>query len=188
MFSLLLATAFAASPAHPVTLSAGLTELAGANAWGAAATGSVRVNLRPLRVDVGMREGYLAGSERALGAVTAGVSLPIGRRGPTVRVGFLHHHETPWAIAKRYPLQTALGSHSGIQHRTGLELGLGGEWPVLQRGYDGRLGLGLQASVGLFPDAGGSTAFVMLQQTLTVGVGRRREESGRRVVAPPSGD
>lgn len=173
MFAILLASALAA-PTHPVTLEAGLFEAASSQSLGAGVYSRVTGHLGShWGLDVGLREGYLVGLRRTLGAVTAGVRYDAGPL--YVRGGILHHHETPIELAKRFPVQTALGTHSGISHRTGAELSVGGDIPIVQQGYGGRLGVNLEVSVGGFPDPAGSAVYVFLSQAWTLDIGPRRE-------------
>jgi len=177
MLTLLASLALAATPTHPVTLDGGLFQTVATDSYGAGVYGRATAHLSDhWSIDAGLREGYLARVQGTLGAVTAGVRYTPGR-GPSVRMGFLHHHETPWALAKRFPVQTALGSLSGISHRSGLELGIGADIPMLQRGYEGRLGGTLELSVGAFPDPAGASVFVFLQQGFSVDVGKRRRQT-----------
>lgn len=174
MLALLIAGALAGRPTHPVTLEGGLMQALSMESLGVGVYGRASAVLgQRVVVDVGTREGYLSGVQRTLGAVTAGVRY-VPAKGPYFRAGFLHHHETPWALAKRFPVETALGSLSGISHRSGAELCVGTDIPVLQDGYNGRLGANLELAVGAFPDPGGSAVYVFLQQGFTVDVGKRR--------------
>jgi hypothetical protein len=178
MLALLVAAALANPPTHPVTLEGGLMQAVSSESLGAGVYGRVSAALGShVALDVGIREGYLPGVQRTLGAVTAGVRY-LPNKGPYVRAGFLHHHETPGELAKRFPVQTTLGSLSGISHRSGAELAVGADLPILQEGYGGRLGVNLELSVGAFPDPAGSAVYVFLQQGFTIDAGKRRSPEG----------
>jgi hypothetical protein len=178
MLALLVATTLAAPPTHPVTLAGGMMQAVSAASLGAGVHGRLSVALGShVVVDVGLREGYLPGVQRTLGAVSAGVRY-VPNIGPYVRAGFLHHHETPWALAKRFPVQTTLGSLAGISHRSGAELAIGADIPILQQGYGGRLGMNFEVSVGAFPDPVGSAVYIFVQQGFTIDSGRRRSAVG----------
>ena len=99
--ALVTAAALAAPPNHPVTLSGGVVEAVGPGAGGVLLAGRATAHVgRGIGIDVGGREGLMFGTGVVLGAVTAGVRWTPSR-GPYVRGGFLHHHETPSAWARQ---------------------------------------------------------------------------------------
>ena len=172
-----LATALAATPTHPVTVEGGMTEFAGSDlAAGGGVYGRVAVHVKQFSADIGIREGYLAGADRMVGSITIGARYSLAK-GPYFRAAFLHHHETPFELAKRFPVATTMGTLSGISHRSGGELGVGFEVPLVAHALQGRMGLNFDVAVGAFPDRGGSAVYVFLQQGFTFDVGKRRGES-----------
>lgn len=75
---------------------------------------------------------------------------------PYLWVAFAHNHEVGVDVVAQHPLDSILGtSENGVRHRSGLELGLGASFDVLQL-RRGTLGLrvGLRATAALFLGAG----------------------------------
>lgn len=88
--------------------------------WGVA---RLAVHHRRVALDLGLRQGFVAGDLREVGAISAGLRWSPGL--PYLRAGFMHHHETPWEVVKDDPLLAAIGSAEGIRHRSGGELAIG---------------------------------------------------------------
>ena len=59
-----------------------------------------------------------------LGGIFFGLRHWIGAQGFYVREGLARHHETSMSIVKEHPIAATLGSAEGIDHRTGIELGV----------------------------------------------------------------
>lgn len=76
-----------------------------------------------LGVNAGVREGLWAFPTRTVGEIDAGIRW---RASPSIDLllGFVHHHETPWATFRGDPLGTTAGVARGIDHRSGGQVGL----------------------------------------------------------------
>jgi hypothetical protein len=85
-------------------------------------------------------------------------------------------------VVQEEPVLSAIGSAEGIGHRSGLELALGYDLPVLPQQADGRLGVFGEAAAGWFPDDVGPHTYLFFELGMTVDVGRRR--SGRLEEVP----
>lgn len=176
ILALLSALALAAPADHPVTLAGGLGATAGPPSIGGYAVG--RMVLYPKRGTLGLelagREGLVTSDARTLGAIGLQGRWSPFANGVFLRGGFVHHHETPYALATAEPMAAALGSLPGIRHRTGGELAIGWDLKIPERALGDRLGLAIDASVAAFPDDNGPPLYMFLEQTWTVDVGRSR--------------
>lgn len=114
-----------------------------------------------------------AADAREVGALFVGGRVALS--GPMyARVGFSHHHEVPLELAKAYPMQAALGSLSGIRHRSGLELGLGGTLQLEEAILEDRLGVSADVGASIFPDDLGPRAYFFADAGVTLHVGKKR--------------
>ena len=167
----------ARAPDYPVTLQAGLgggvgpTESAlSGGGWG---VGRALVHYRDVALDLGLREGLVGGDLRAIGAIGAGLRWMPGL--PYARVGFVHHHETPWAVLEADPVLSTIGSSPGIRHRSGLDLALGIHGPMTPKeAPEQRLGAFAELSVVAFPDDRGPVVYGTLDLGFSYAVGRDR--------------
>ena len=167
----------ARAPDYPVTLQAGLgggvgpTESAlSGGGWG---LGRALVHYRDVALDLGLREGLVGGDLRAIGAIGAGLRWMPGL--PYARLGFVHHHETPWAVLEADPVLSTIGSSPGIRHRSGLDLALGIHGPMTPKeAPEQRLGAFAELSVVAFPDDRGPVVYGTLDLGFSYAVGRDR--------------
>lgn len=185
----LASVALAAEPNYPVTVYAGLgggvgpgVQVEGASGvepdlsgggWG---VGRATVNVKRFGLDLGLRSGLMAGDLREVGAISGGLRWAPGL--PYARVGFVHHHETPWAVVKEDPVMAAIGSAEGIRHRSGLDLavGLAGAMNPVEL-PEQRLRAFVELSVIGFPDDHGPHVYGTLDLGFGYSLGRDRSAS-----------
>lgn len=190
MFSLALLTlglsspaALAATPAYPVTLSGGLSFVAGPGAEGSGAslggmgTGRLILHWGRVSLDMAGGEGYLTGFGREVGTIFVGPRfyLPANL---TVRGGFFHAHEVPWAIFAGNFGAAVAGVHEDINHRSGAQVGLGVDWgwdSLIDDGPYQRVRSGFELAVGVLPDGRGAPVYVGLEFNSAINAGKRRE-------------
>ncbi len=127
MLHLLAIIAYAAPLVTPEVMAgislgggAGLGPGSGGGSGGVAATW---FPIGRLGINAGVREGVWASPTRTLGEIDAGIRY---RASPAIDViaGFVHYHETPWADFLGDPIGATAGVASGIDHRSGGQLGL----------------------------------------------------------------
>ncbi len=168
-------------PDYPVTLVAGLGFLAGPTAdetgtgtsYGGWGVGRILVHWQNLAVDLGGRAGAASSDLREIGNISAG--LRWSPQPAYIRVGFVHHHETPWEIVQEQPVLAAIGSAEGIRHRSGVEMALGFDGAVLPKELPARrLGLWIEGAVEIFPDDNGPPIYGNLDAGLRYKLGKDR--------------
>jgi len=172
-----------ASPDFPVTLIVGLgaslgpAGLSGSGglSGGGDGAGRILVHYRKVALDLGARTGLDANDLREVTGISAGLRWSPGR--PYLRLGFVHFHETPWDVLKAQPVMATLGSAVGIRHRSGGELALGVQAPVLPVETHQRFGAYAEAAVMAFPDDSGPPLYGGVELGLCYAVGKDR--SGR---------
>ncbi len=141
-----------AAPHAPVTLATGL---GGGGAPGTAGGYAVTrwlltAGRSGFSGEAGIREGLFSGELRTVGSIAFGVRWT-HKAGPYARVMFAHHHETPLAVYREDPVGGFVGSADGINHRSGLEVGLGYDWTIPADGFWRRLGIMVDVSVPILP-------------------------------------
>ncbi|MCB9682207.1 MAG: hypothetical protein H6733_12140 [Alphaproteobacteria bacterium] len=121
----------AASAAEPVnvggTVAIELAGIAGPGAGGGVASARLLLDLPWLSAEVWAGEGYLAGVDRQAGRLGVGLRRYLWQ-GSYVRAGFAHAHEVPVDTFARHVAGSLAGTHDGILHRSGVELGAG--WAI----------------------------------------------------------
>jgi hypothetical protein len=117
-----------AAPSPHLDLGMGLSAARG----GAGAGAVLRLGL-PLGAWEGSfvgREGLMGGPARSIGSLAFGASRAFGEGAWAGRAAFLHHHETGLVELRAAPLASFAGTAEGINHRSGLELGLSRRQPL----------------------------------------------------------
>lgn len=177
----------ASSPDHPFTLGLGLGgAMAGAAAvddgqgptsgqgLSGGGSGSARVlfHVGAFAADLGGRTGLLANDLREVTHISLGLRWEPGV--PYTRVGFVHGHETPWAVLEDRPIESVIGSAPGIRHRTGGEVALGLRPTLLPRETEGRFSAYVEVALLGFPDDRGPHAYGQLDLGVGMALGRDR--------------
>ena len=127
--------------------------------------------------EFGAREGWASQDSRSVGNLFFGARIPLGET-LYLRAGFAHNHEVEASLAIANPVGASLGSLTGIRHRSGAELGLGGLLPIEERQLGDRLGVCGDLGVVAFPDEHGPRAYVFVDASVFIGAGARRGGSG----------
>ncbi len=136
-------------------------------------TGRLLIQGSRAAAEFGAREGWAGSDSRSLGNLFFGARIPLGDT-LYLRAGFAHHHEVPEALVLAEPLQSVLGSATGIRHRSGAELGLGGMVPIEERQLGDRLGVCADLGLVAFPDEHGPRAYAFADVSVIIGAGARR--------------
>ncbi len=173
MCGLALAAGPFEAPGPPVSLGLDLGMTAGEGAIGGLATLRVAVNLAPLSIELGLGEGYLAGSHREAGRISFGLRRYIWN-GSYARVAFAHAHEVPWDDFVAAPFASVMGTHEEIRHRTGVEVGAGWLIGVPLRAEDGRFAVSVDVSSQIYPGQLRPMAYGSLAVGFVAHVGRPR--------------
>lgn len=141
-------------------------------------TGRLLVQGDRASAEFGAREGWASADSRSVGNLFFGARVPMGDK-IYLRVGFAHNHEVEQALAVAAPVEAALGSLSGIRHRSGAELGLGAVLPIEERQLGDRPGVGADLGLVAFPDEHGPRAYAFVDVSVIIGVGARRGGDAR---------
>lgn len=91
---------------------------------GVGAALGVRVGPSPFAVEIGLREVVADAAPRSIGTIDIDLRWPADA-GVHLLGGFAHHHETPLADARAYPMGSAFGTLPSITHRSGFGVGVG---------------------------------------------------------------
>lgn len=180
---LLLSSLASANDESRTHVEAGAFGGAGAGAGsGASAVGGfmagVNVWIGPqdkngIALDFQAREGLASDDLRTMGGLYASARWP-GRPGPFLSLGFAHHHETSWELAKTDMVGNTIATLPGINHRSGFEVGAGwdpqGPWPT--DGMWGHLHPHFQLSAVALPGTDGPPVYVMLEIGGAFGLGK----------------
>lgn len=122
--------------------------------------------------DLGARTGLLANDLREVTQISAGLRWEPGL--PFLRAGFVHCHETPWAVLKDQPVASIIGAAPGIRHRSGGELALGVAGALNPDETDGRMGAFAEVAAVGFPDHNGPRIYGQAEVGLSLALGRDR--------------
>lgn len=167
----LLATMALAGSEPAATVGAGIHVLAAPPSLGAGVNARAALHLgRGWSVVALAAEGVASPSTRTLARIGLDVGKTIGPL--TLRAGFAHVHETPWATFVDAPIASVAGVAPGIVHRSGFEVGVGADRPVAL--FDDRLGVLVDLGVAWLPDRGGPPITVALSVEATLDLGRRQ--------------
>jgi hypothetical protein len=123
----LTSLALAGPPPTPVTLSGGISGVAGPGSGGGLSWGRVLFHSRFGSLDLGGSEGWASGESRHMGAVAIGVRR-YGLKHTWAAVRFYHHHETPQQAFVDNTVSTLLGQNLFVVHRSGVQGGVGIAW------------------------------------------------------------
>ena len=128
---------------------------------------------RSLALEVRSREMVASADLRVVGGVYGDLRWPAGA-GPYALIGFAHHHETPMADAQDHPVATTLATWSGINHRTGFEVGAGWDLPAPYTETDllRRLRPTFRLAAVVLPGTDGPPVYGLAELGVSVGVGR----------------
>ncbi len=128
---------------------------------------------RCLALEVRSREMYASADPRIVGGIYGDLRWPAGT-GPYLLVGFAHHHETALADAKAHPAATALATWSGINHRTGFEVGAGWDLaaPYDEVEFLRRLRPTMRLAAVVLPGTDGPPVYAVAELGFSLGVGR----------------
>lgn len=141
----------------------------------------------PVGLELSAREGLATADFREIGGIGVFARVhPTG--GWYARGGFAHHHEMPWDLAKQHPVGTVIGSAPGIRHRSGLEVGGGGLWPVPSELLRDRWVVGVDLSASWFPDPQGPRLYAFLELDVGIGVGKSRTAASNPPARDPADD
>lgn len=174
---LLVSTALAGSPTDfPVTLVGGVGGYYGAPDGGTGlANGMLLVHFDRFTFQAGGGEGWGGPPSRHIGHVFVGGRIYQQRT--YLRVGFLHHHETLEDIFVENWSGVLTGGAEGIDHRSGVEVAVGGEYQwgdLIDNAFFERVQNGLDLSVGWLPMSTGPAVYVGLEFSTGIHVGNKR--------------
>ncbi len=149
-------------PDRVLSVGLGIAPLVGVDgAAGAVGQATLLVHLPPLSIEVVGAEGAVTPATRTVGFIGIGLRKHIAY-GTWARVLFAHHHESLWDDFVAHPAASFAGTHASIDHRSGIDVGLGVSPAVGPARLDHRLRLDLGVSVRAFPGAGSERTPVYL--------------------------
>ena len=165
--------AFAAPHPYFVGVSLGLTSFYGTpDSGGGIGFARATAHLPWLSIDAYGGEGLSANDTRLVGAIGIGLRRYFG---PVhLRVGFAHHHETPWDEFVANIGGSLAGTGTGIRHRSGVEAGAGYTWTFPF--WKERLGIMTNLDVRWFPDAFTAPLYVTGGVEVEVRLGKPKAE------------
>lgn len=178
MIAALLGAALAGAPPRAVTLSGSIGFTGGPQTVGGLAEGRALFHTPKISADLSGGEGYYGLDGREVGAIFIGARryLPANLY---VRGGFYHQHETLWEDFVANPSASFLGTDEAINHRSGLQVGLGTAWDWSglmgqSEGLYGRLVTGFDASFAWMPSGVGPQWYAGVAFTNGLHVGKPR--------------